>query len=78
MRESHFDTITSKASAIENVAVLTVAGAGVGLIGAIGKGIYNAIKNKKSRFETQELQKQITKIPKIITKISFNSLNFLS
>ena len=54
-------SIISKASAIENVAVLTVAGAGVGLIGAIGKGIYNAIKNKKSRFETQELQKQITK-----------------
>lgn len=54
-------SIISKASAIENVAVLTVAGAGVGLIGAIGKGIYNAIKNKKSRYETQELQKQIIK-----------------
>ena len=54
-------SIISKASAIENIAVLTVAGAGVGLIGVIGKGIYNALKNKKRRYETQELQQQILK-----------------
>ena len=52
-------SLVNKISAIENVAVLAVAGAGVGLLGVIGKGIYNAIKNRKNIFNTQKLQKKL-------------------
>jgi len=52
-------SLVNKVSAIENIAVLAVAGAGVGLLGVIGKGIYNAIKNRKNIFNTQKLQKKL-------------------
>lgn len=51
--------LVNKVSAIENIAVLAVAGAGVGLLGVIGKGIYDAIKNRKEIFNTQKNRKKI-------------------
>ena len=55
-------TIINEICAIENLGVLAIAGAGVGIFSAIGKSIYNAIINRKKAFQTQKDMKAIQEL----------------
>ena len=47
---------------VENLVALSVAGAGVGLLSALGKKIISIIKNRKNNFETQSNMKEIQEL----------------